>query len=128
MGPQVPSEARSSISILNGCQMCVRGGRSVSVFHVSSQRDEQGSSWRSTETAPASLTIPPLLYSVCSSQCNILVLIKANKGKHFEMEEERKIFWFPGEPEASLFTSSHYKSHGSFNGWLAVPCVNVSLS
>lgn len=33
-------------SIFNGCQMCVRGGHSVSVFHVSSQHDEQGSSWR----------------------------------------------------------------------------------
>lgn len=44
------------------------------------------------------------------------------------MGEERKKFWFPGEPDSSLFTSSHYKSHGSFNGWMAMPCVNVSLS
>lgn len=64
----------------------------------------------------------------CFSQCNILVLIKANKGKHSVMGAERKKFWFPGEPDSSLFTSSHYKSHGSFNGWMAMPCVNVSLS
>lgn len=64
----------------------------------------------------------------CFSQCNILVLIKANKGKHSVMGEERKIFWFPGEPDSSLFTCSHYKSHGSFNGWMAMLCVNVSLS
>lgn len=45
MGLKVPSEGWSSTSILNGCQMYVRGGHSVSVFHVSSQHDEQCSSW-----------------------------------------------------------------------------------
>lgn len=141
MGLRVPSEDRLSISILNGCQMCVRGGRSVSVFHVSSQRDEQGSSWRWTETALASFTIPPLLFFLSplhsalranaplpAPSCNILVLIKANKGKHSVMGEERKKFWFPGEPDSSRFTSSHYKSRGSLNGRMAVPCVNVSPS
>lgn len=134
MGPQVPLEAWSSISILNGCQMCVRGGRSVSVFHVSSQRDEQGSSWRWTETALAFFTIPPffiLPFQVmlsCFPPCNILVLIKANKGKHSVMGEERKIFWFPVEPDSSLFISSLYKSCGSLNGWTVMPCVNDSLS
>lgn len=64
----------------------------------------------------------------CFSQCNILVLIKANKGKHSVMGEERRIFWFPGEPDSSLFTSSYYKSRGSFNAWMAMLCVNVSLS
>lgn len=72
MGLQVPSESWSSISIPNGCQMCVRGGRSVSVFHVSSQRDEQGSSWRLTETAPASLTIPSLFYPVLPTNALLL--------------------------------------------------------
>lgn len=64
----------------------------------------------------------------CSSQCNVLVLIKANKGKHSLMRGKRKMCWSPGEPDSSLFASSHNKSHGSFNGWMAVPCVNVSLS
>lgn len=63
-----------------------------------------------------------------SSQCNILVLIKDNKEKPSLMGEERKTLWSPGEPDSSLFASSHYKSQGSFNGWMAVPCVNVSLS
>lgn len=90
MGLWVPSEDRLSISVSNGCQMCVWGGRSVSVFHVSSQRDEQGSSWRWTETALASFTVPPLLlfpplpppasFVLTLSCCNILALIKANKG------------------------------------------------
>lgn len=69
----------------------------------------------------------PVMFS-CSSQCNILVLIKANKGKHSLMRGKRKMFWSPSEPDSSLFASSHNKSHGSFNGWMAVPCVNVSLS
>lgn len=37
---KVPSESYSCIRIPNGCQMCVRGDHGVSVFHVSSQRDE----------------------------------------------------------------------------------------
>lgn len=64
----------------------------------------------------------------CSSQCNILVLIKTNKGKHSLMGGKRKMFWSPGEPSSSLYASSHNKSHGSFNGWMAVPWVNVSPS
>lgn len=82
-------------------------------------------------TIPQFFLSPLLPFQVmlpCFSQCNILVLIKANKGKHSVMGEERKIFWFPGEPDSSLFTCSHYKSHGSFNGWMAMLCVNVSLS
>lgn len=69
----------------------------------------------------------PIMFS-CSSQYNILVLIKDNKRKHSLIGEKRKTFWSPGEPDSSLFASSHNKSHGSFNGWMAVPCVNVSLS
>lgn len=64
----------------------------------------------------------------CFSQCNILVLITANKGKHSVTGEEREKFGSPGEPDSSLFPSSHYKSCGSLSGWMAVPCVNISLS
>lgn len=132
MGPQVPSETWFFIGICNGCQMCVRGVCSVSVFHVSSQRDEQGSSWRWTETTPTPppLTLPPFLSPLLPfqatfsrfPQCNILVLIKGSKDKHSVIGEQRKIFWLPGEPD---FTSSHYKSHGSFNTWMVMPCSNV---
>lgn len=69
----------------------------------------------------------PLMLSFFS-QCNILVLITANKGKHSVMGEEREKFGFPGEPDSSLFPSSHYKSCGSFSGWMTMPCVNISLS
>lgn len=69
----------------------------------------------------------PLMLSFFS-QCNILVLITANKGKHSVMGEEREKFGFPGEPDSSLSPSSHYKSCGSFSGWMAMPCVNISLS
>lgn len=62
----------------------------------------------------------------CFSQCYIFVLIKGNQGKHSVMGEERKMFLFPGD--CSLLTFSHYKSRGSFNGWMTMHCVNVSLS
>lgn len=118
----------SSLSLMD--VRCVRGGRSVSVFHVSSQHDEQGSSWRWTEPAQARLFFIPTSVlrsnALLLSQCNILVLIKANKGKHAVMGEERTVFWFPGEPDSSLFTSSHYKSCGSSSGWMAI--LSVSLS
>lgn len=106
----------------------------LSVMSREAAGDEQKPPWPPSQYLHFCFFLSPLHSALRANaplpapSCNILVLIKANKGKHSVMGEERKKFWFPGEPDSSRFTSSHYKSRGSLNGRMAVPCVNVSPS
>lgn len=91
----------------------------LSVMSREAAGDEQKLPWPHLQYLYFFILYFPVMLS-CFSQCNILVLIKANKDTHSVTGEERKTFWFPGEPDtASLLLLTINLVAASVLGW---PC------
>lgn len=81
----------------------------LSVMSREAAGDEQKPPWPHLQYLHfffVSNVLLPVMFP-CSLQCNILVLIKNNKGKDFLMGKKMQIIWSPGEPDSSsllLFT------------------------